>query len=141
MSPVSPDQCSPFPSSRRRPPAARRHDRNDTFTVHQRHGDRGSGEDASAPLGVLPTFVRFADLVAARIVTNWPTLLRLIETEDFPAGVMLGPNMRAWRADLVAAWLDQRPTGRKPIPEATRRAVSAAKRRRRIVKHEEAEAG
>src|SRR5262245_47996453 len=84
------------------------------------HADRGSGEDASAPIGVLPRYVRFTDLVGAGIVANWQTLLRLIENENFPEGVMLGRNMRAWRLDSVEEWLDQRPSARKQIPEKNR---------------------
>lgn len=103
----------------------------------QPHNHIRQHSGASAPLGALPRFVRFADLVAAGIVANWPTLLRLIETENFPEGVMIGRNMRAWRADLVAAWLDQRPSGRKPISETNRLSVSAAKRRHKR-QHEEA---
>jgi predicted DNA-binding transcriptional regulator AlpA len=70
---------------------------------------------------VLPHFVRYHDLVAAGIVRNWPTLLRLIETEGFPAGVLLGPNTRVWKAADVEHWLAARPTARKALPEVTRR--------------------
>jgi hypothetical protein len=88
-------------------------------TPHQRHGDRGSGDDDSARLP-LPVYVRYADLEAARIVNNWTTLLRLIDAEGFPPGVMIGPNTRAWRADEVERWLAERPSARKAIPPDAR---------------------
>jgi hypothetical protein len=67
----------------------------------------------------LPTYVRYADLVAAGIVANWTTLLRLIDDEGFPPGTMIGPNTRAWRVDEVEAWLASRPTARKAVsPDA-----------------------
>jgi hypothetical protein len=84
---------------------------------HQRQGDRDcADDDASAARHALPTFVRYADLVAAGIVANWTTLLRLIDTEGFPVGVMIGPNTRAWRLDDVEAWLAARPSARKVLP-------------------------
>lgn len=64
----------------------------------------------------LPTFVRYSDLVAAGIVSNWTTLLRLIDDEGFPIGTMIGPNSRAWRLDEVEAWLASRPSARKVVP-------------------------
>ncbi len=63
----------------------------------------------------LPVHVRFHDLVAAGIVRNWPTLLRLIDQENFPPGVMIGRNTRAWALADVEAWLASRPTARKPV--------------------------
>jgi predicted DNA-binding transcriptional regulator AlpA len=57
----------------------------------------------------LARYVRFRDLVAAGIVYNWPTLLRLIDREGFPVGIWLGPNTRAWRVDEVESWLANRP--------------------------------
>lgn len=107
-----------------------------TSTTHQRHGDRSSGEDADdggdggdnrrrgwpAPL----RFVRFNDLVAAGIVKNWVTLGRMIKEKGFPAGLLLGPNMRAWEVDKVEAWLAARPTATK-IPE---NAIRARERKR-----------
>jgi predicted DNA-binding transcriptional regulator AlpA len=77
----------------------------------RRQGDR-SDPDAAA----LPVFVRFKDLVAARIIGNWPTLIRLINEQNFPAGVMLGKNTRAWRLDEVRAWLAALPSERKIVP-------------------------
>jgi hypothetical protein len=64
----------------------------------------------------LPVFLRYGDLVAANIVRNWPSLLRLIDEEGFPAGAMLSRNVRAWALDEVMAWLATRPTARKIVP-------------------------
>lgn len=63
---------------------------------------------APAPLR---QWVRFKDLRAANIVSNWPQLLNLIATEGFPVGRYFGPNSRAWAADEVEAWLETRPVG------------------------------
>ena len=62
---------------------------------------------------VLPVYVRFSDLRAAGVVRSWVQLARLIDYESFPAGVLLGPNSRAWQLDDVQAWLSARPSGRK----------------------------
>lgn len=49
-------------------------------------------------------YLRFADLKRMGIVTNWPTLLRWIEKEGFPAGIKVG-NTRLWPESEVNAWL------------------------------------
>jgi hypothetical protein len=87
-------------------------------TSQQRQGDRGSSEDAAASR--LPHYVRFHDLRAAGIVSNWPQLYNLINDYGFPAGVMLSPNIRAWNVDVVRAWLDGRPTERKKVAAPNR---------------------
>ena len=84
----------------------------------QRQGDRGDGEDEAHPL--FPTFCRFADLVTAGVTSNWPHLLRLIDCEGFPVGVMLSRNIRAWDVDEVRRWLAERPTARKVVKPATK---------------------
>jgi hypothetical protein len=56
-----------------------------------------------------PTLLRFADLKARGVVSNWVTLARWIEREGFPPGKRLGPNTRAWRDDEIEAWLETRP--------------------------------
>jgi hypothetical protein len=68
----------------------------------------------------LPVYVRYVDLEANGIVNNRTQLLRLIENENFPVGIMLSPNCRAWRADEVEAWLATRPVERKISPPATK---------------------
>jgi predicted DNA-binding transcriptional regulator AlpA len=83
-------------------------------TLHRRNGDRASPDDDD-PAPRLTTFVRFRDLVAANIVQNWPTLRRLIREQQFPPGIMIGPNMRAWPAVEVEAWLASRPTANSNI--------------------------
>lgn len=70
-------------------------------------------DDAAPPK--LPVFVRFADLVSANIVRNWPTLQRLIDEDGFPLGVMIGRNTRAWPLEAVERWLASRPTARKEV--------------------------
>jgi hypothetical protein len=89
-----------------------------TNSVPQRHGDRGSPDDAGAKL---PTFVRYRDLQAAGIVGNWVQLRVLIDEHGFPPGVLLSPNVRAWDASEVKAWLDARPVQRKLMPPTARR--------------------
>jgi hypothetical protein len=106
----------PHGRTKHRPAAQRDNRSGEAAGPHQRHGDRGSGDDDSAARYALPTFVRYADLIAAGIVANWTTLLRLIDTEGFPVGIMIGANTRAWRLDDVEAWLASRPTARKVIP-------------------------
>jgi predicted DNA-binding transcriptional regulator AlpA len=76
--------------------------------------DQRAADDAAAHR--LPTYVRFKDLAAAGIVQNWPTLVRLIDEDGFPPGLLLGRNTRAWPLDDVEAWLAARPTGRKAVP-------------------------
>jgi hypothetical protein len=103
---------------------------------HKRQGDRASGDDDSederrkaerleAKLAArrnrlvqsgFPVFCRFDDLVAAGIVANWTTLLRLIDDESFPPGVMIGRNTRVWHVDQIKQWLAARPSARKVIP-------------------------
>ena len=53
-------------------------------------------------------YYRFTDLKAAGIVRNRMTLGRWIKSQGFPAGVLLGPNTRAWRADDIERWLAER---------------------------------
>jgi predicted DNA-binding transcriptional regulator AlpA len=76
--------------------------------------DVGAGSSPAAAT----KFVRFRDLKQRRIVENWPTLLRWIQTEGFPPGMRLGPNRRAWPESEVEAWIDSR---RIPSPIQRRR--------------------
>ena len=69
----------------------------------------------------LPTFVRFRTLQARGIVDNYVTLTRWIEDCGFPPGRLLGPNVRAWTEEEVAAWLSSRPTNRKALLEPRKR--------------------
>lgn len=66
-------------------------------------------------------YLRYTDLVARGIVRNRPTLSNWIRDYGFPPGQLIGPNARAWREDEVQAWLDSRPTPRKPVKVPTRR--------------------
>ena len=57
---------------------------------------------------MLPSqLLRFKDLHAVGI-RNWPTLIRWIETQGFPAGRHLGPNTRVWTVEEVEAWWDSK---------------------------------
>lgn len=68
----------------------------------------------------LPVMCRFQDLVGANITKNWPHLLRLIDDEGFPPGVMLSKNIRAWVVADINKWLAARPTARKMVAPARR---------------------
>jgi predicted DNA-binding transcriptional regulator AlpA len=57
---------------------------------------------------MIPRFLRFADLQAARIVESRVQLKNLIERDGFPSGIKLGPNTRAWPEREVEAWLATR---------------------------------
>jgi predicted DNA-binding transcriptional regulator AlpA len=142
MPPIPPDQQPNAPPSRgphdreTRPhgtqqQSAAQRDKEPAETAnppHQRQGDRASGDDADDTERKLaarrsrlaqsgfPIFVRYADLEAAGFVASWTQLLRMIDDEGFPPGVMIGPNTRAWRVDEVEAWLASRPTARKAVP-------------------------
>jgi predicted DNA-binding transcriptional regulator AlpA len=81
-------------------------------TIHHGQGDHSpSDEDARG----LPVLIRFRNLKAAGIAENWPHLLALIEKQNFPTGVMLSPNIRAWNVQDVRQWLATRPIDRKVV--------------------------
>jgi predicted DNA-binding transcriptional regulator AlpA len=56
-------------------------------------------------------YLRFKDLKERGICGNWTTLMRWIRERGFPAGVMLGPNTRAFPEDEIDAWLANLPKG------------------------------
>jgi len=58
--------------------------------------------------------LRFTDLKARKIVSNWPTLKRWVEREGFPPGIRLASNTRAWTEDSVEAWLASRKKAAEP---------------------------
>ena len=60
-------------------------------------------------------FLRFRDLRERGIVNSWPSLTIKIETQGFPPGRKLGPNTRAWTESEITAWVDSRPSDRKPF--------------------------
>jgi hypothetical protein len=86
-----------------------------TNSVHRRHGDRASGDDEP---GKLTVYVRFKDLVDAGLVGSWTQLQRLIRHENFPIGILLSANARAWKLSSVEAWAASRPSARKPVPRS-----------------------
>jgi predicted DNA-binding transcriptional regulator AlpA len=59
-------------------------------------------------------WIRYNDLVAKGIVNSRMTLKRLIDSQDFPAGVLITPNARAWNEAEVDEWISTRPAARKP---------------------------
>jgi len=59
-------------------------------------------------------WIRYPDLVARGVVNSRMTLKRLIDSQDFPPGVLITPNARAWNEDEVDAWIAARPAARKP---------------------------
>ena len=60
--------------------------------------------------------LRFNDLKERGIVSNWPTLRRLLERAGFPPGIRLGAQARAWPEAEIDAWLESR---RIPAPAQT----------------------
>ena len=58
-------------------------------------------------------YLRYADLVERQIVNNRTTLQRWIRDYGFPSGVLLGPNSRAWPANQVETWLEERASERE----------------------------
>jgi predicted DNA-binding transcriptional regulator AlpA len=111
LSDGSADQHKAAPAPKPSPPAT---DAPSLNAPHQRQGDRDGGDDP-APAR-LPVFVRFADLKAANIVASHQQLYNLIDRDNFPPGVLLGPHTRSWLLDEVMEWLAARPTERKPAP-------------------------
>jgi len=59
-------------------------------------------------------WIRYPDLVARGVVNSRMTLKRPIDSQDFPPGVLITPNARAWNEDEVDAWIAARPAARKP---------------------------
>jgi predicted DNA-binding transcriptional regulator AlpA len=53
---------------------------------------------------MIPTLLKFKDLKAKNIVTNWTTLQRWIDEGHFPPGIKIGPHTRAWTDTSVAEW-------------------------------------
>jgi predicted DNA-binding transcriptional regulator AlpA len=60
----------------------------------------------------LRLFYRFSDLKKLGIVSNWQTLTRWVAAGTFPAGVMLGANIRAWPVSEIEAWIASRPSAK-----------------------------
>jgi predicted DNA-binding transcriptional regulator AlpA len=57
--------------------------------------------------------IRYDELVAKGVVNSRMTLKRLIDSQNFPRGVLITPNSRAWREDEVETWIASRPAARK----------------------------
>ena len=58
-------------------------------------------------------YLRFSDLVDRGIVTNRVTLSRWVKLHNFPAGILLGPNTRAWDEKSISDWLATRAAERE----------------------------
>jgi predicted DNA-binding transcriptional regulator AlpA len=65
----------------------------------------------------MAVYLRFRDLKARGIVSNWPTLQNRIQKFGFPRGRLIGPNARAWTEEEVEAWINSRPIAPKPGPK------------------------
>jgi hypothetical protein len=74
---------------------------------------------------MIPHQLRFRDLKARGIVSNWVTLSNWIEREGFPPGKLVGPNTRLWNEPDILAWLNTRPTKTKPAPKRSCREEAA----------------
>jgi predicted DNA-binding transcriptional regulator AlpA len=95
-----------------------------SISSHQRHGDRGTNDDAASRL---PVFVRYKDLAAAGICDSYRQLYNMIDNGGFPPGMLLSPNVRAWNVADIEDWLSTRPTARKVIaPHRTKETEEAA---------------
>ena len=66
----------------------------------------------------MTAYLRFDDLRDRRIINNRTTLYRWIKERDFPRGILLGPNTRAWPEDEVDAWLAARAAECEPMEAA-----------------------
>jgi predicted DNA-binding transcriptional regulator AlpA len=66
-------------------------------------------------------WIRYNDLVAKGVVNSRMTLKRLIDSQDFPPGVLITPNARAWDEASVDAWIAGRPSAPK---QSTRKGTS-----------------
>jgi predicted DNA-binding transcriptional regulator AlpA len=78
--------------------------------------------------------LRYSDLKALGIVNNRVTLGRLIKTQGFPPGKLLGQNTRVWPEGGVQTWLNSRPVEREPDARERRFTAAAAKAKAGTVK-------
>ena len=60
--------------------------------------------------------LRFRDLKAQGVVSNWVTLNNWIDEKGFPPGRLIGANTRVWDEAEVVAWLEAQPINRKSVP-------------------------
>ena len=119
----------------------------ETTNPHQRQGDRGTddADDASEAERLkaerleakrvarrnrlirsgFPVFVRYDDFRRSPVSLHWTQLLRMIDDEGFPAGILISANVRAWRLGEMETWLAPRPIARKIVPSDAVHHVSA----------------
>jgi predicted DNA-binding transcriptional regulator AlpA len=62
--------------------------------------------------------LRFRDLKARGIISNWATLNSWINNRGFPPGRLVAPNTRLWDESEIADWLKTRPSARKITPQS-----------------------
>lgn len=53
--------------------------------------------------------LRFKDLKERGIVSTWASLLRWVDTADFPPGRKIAPNTRVWTEAEIDEWFVSRP--------------------------------
>jgi predicted DNA-binding transcriptional regulator AlpA len=78
----------------------------------------------------IPTFLRFKDLQARRIVTSWPQLRHMQRQYGFPPGRLLGANSRAWTEAEIQEWLASCPV--EPSQHVMERAEKSKRARREV---------
>lgn len=125
---TSPSESQDDPAVASATPAAalphRRQDRSDGDAPRRQLVNRGGRDDLTV---AIPLLVRFKNLRQAGIVSSWRELIHLIDTQRFPPGFMLSPNVRCWYAGEVEDWLRQRPSQRKILPAAQRPKLTEAR--------------
>lgn len=78
---------------------------------------------------MLPTFLRFKDLQARRIVTSWPQSRFMQQQYGFPPGRLLGANSRAWTESEIKEWLANCPI--EPSQHVMERAAKSVRAKQR----------
>lgn len=59
-------------------------------------------------------FYRMKDLIKLLTISRW-TILRMIESGEFPKPVGLGPKSPRWPVNEVDDWIQERLAGRKAV--------------------------
>jgi predicted DNA-binding transcriptional regulator AlpA len=77
---------------------------------------------------LIEKLLRFKDLKDQGVVTSWPQLRRMQEHYGFPAGRLLGVNIRAWTESEVKQWLAACPV--EPAQQTMERAAKSIPARR-----------
>ena len=72
---------------------------------------------------MIEKLLRFKDLKNQGVVTSWPQFRRMQEHYGFPAGRLLGMNIRAWTESEVKQWLTACPV--EPSQQTMERAAKS----------------